>query len=161
MVELIVIAAPGHPKEANHLILRELVTQEGHSSILLTVPATLENKIRRATIYIRGSKTDMVLLEHSGESWDRHLPQTITDTLKSGGPPLLAFSLDKLGLYWISNTTESFGDKEANLPMEPGASAMLGSQLGRGLLPWILSTLLLLIILSLSHWVHMTGKRGV
>ncbi len=160
LIELIVIDAPGHRGKETHLMLRELETQNGLRSLLLAAPDTLEDRLRRITIYVRGTSADTVLLEQRGKLLERHLPQAIQSASNVGSfgdLQLLAYPLERLGHYWISSANASGTSSEP--PIEPTASALLGGGVSRGLLPWGLSGLLLIVIMSLSHWVHAAEKR--
>ena len=163
-IELIVIDAPDHRSNEAHLMLRELETKNGLRSLLLTASDTLEDHLRRITIYVRETNDKTVLLEQRGETWEHHIPQTIqatSDIETFGDRQLLAFPLERLGFYWISHSNSAGVNQSINPPLEPTASALLGGDIRRGLLPWGLSGLLLIVIMSLSHWVHTAENRGV
>ncbi len=159
-IELIVINAPDYREKETHLMLRELKTQNGIRSLLFTASETLDEHLRRITIYSRETDSEIVLLERHGESWKYHTPQTIQSTahIKAvGDKQLFAFPLDRLGLYWVSSSLDI--KTGTYPPLEPTASALLGGRVNSGLLPWGASILLLIIIMSLSHWVYLSENR--
>ena len=163
MIELIVIDALDYWGKAANLILRELETQNGLRSVLLASSDALENHLRRVTIYTRGTNTDMVLLEQRGETWQHHTSQMMkytSDIEGLGDLKLLAYPLQRLGLYWMPNPSSPVENRNIRPPLEPTASALLGGDISRGLLPWFLSGLLLIVIMSLSHWVHAIENRS-
>lgn len=102
-IELITVCAPGC--DDGHLILRELEHSDGRRSLLLSAPAPLVKKTRRAMIYIKHPSKNLVLLEYAGGSWQQRRPQPFRVAAQAhyGTPQkdLLAFSVDGLGLYWL------------------------------------------------------------
>jgi len=156
-IALIIIDAPTLQNTASHIILRELNTSEGVRSLLLSASDTLKSHLRRVTIYIKDENSNMVLLEQHGEAKKRHLPQVIQSTEIHNSPvnhTLLAFSLKRFGLYWISAVNTSGKNNTLKPPIESTARTFLGGGISRGLLPWGLSALALIIVMSLSYWVH-------
>jgi hypothetical protein len=100
----------------------------------------------------------MVLLEYVKGEWKTRLPYSLhteaeehPDSLQQ---QLLAFSVEELGFYWllprdaVSRFTPTF---HAN---EPSASRLLGGGMYRGLLPWVWSVVVVVVIWSLSSWIH-------
>jgi hypothetical protein len=162
VIERIVIDAPGKAATASTILIRQLETSDGLSTVLLSAPGSLEQVLRRLTVYIKKTTPDVVLLENKDDRWIIHRPQSMyvtDDTAQSRKKEILAFALDHLGLFWVVSSEGALGAVSDQLPSEPTADALLGGDIWRGFLPWILSGLLLLLVMSMSTMMHVVDKK--
>lgn len=135
-IALITVYAPGC--EGGHLILRELQRPDGGRSLLLSAPASLLSKTRRATIYVKYPSKNLVLLEYVEGNWKQRRPQPFRVAAENspGGlqSDLLAFSVEGLGFYWLVEDKELDVSMTSLLSPNPSASQLLGGGFSRGLL---------------------------
>jgi hypothetical protein len=163
LIKLITIYAPGC--DSSHLIIREIELPDGGKSLLLSAPSSLLDKTLRATIYVKHTSTDLVLLEYIRDRWERRKPQllSITGTVDSKGASqdtLLAFPVEGIGSYWLLENNAS--DLVISPPTSKAVSASSSpwtDRIYRGLLPWGWSILLLVVGWTISHWIHKTERQ--
>lgn len=164
VIDLITVYAPG--MDSGHLILRELELPDGKRSILLSAPNSLMEKTLRATIYMKASSRNSVLLEHVGGKWEHSHPVQLSlaseNSHEAAHRDLLAYPVKGIGLYCLSesNSSELVGPLE--VPADTSASRALGGSVTRGFLPWVSAALLLLIGWAISYCLHIFERaKGV
>ena len=159
LVEMITLYAPG--LDQGHLILRELLTREGKQTLLLTAPDAVMTHVQRATLYTRGLRENLVLLENVNGVWEKRLPQAlVVASIREGGTStqtLRAFSVKALGFYWLLEpaTATSF---VSHTPETTSARTLMGGGVTWGLLPSIFGIVLFMVFGALSRWIHKTPK---
>ena len=155
-IELITVYAPGC--DEGHLIFRELKAPDGTTHLLFSAPASLMMKILRATIYLKGYRKNLTLLEHVGGVWKRRRPQKVHVSTNSDGDipqdTLLAFSVGGLGLFSLQEKDLPVHTASPLVSHQMSASSLLGGGISRGLLPLGFSIILLAGCWVLSRWVH-------
>lgn len=104
-IELITIFAPNGL--GNHIILRELESKDGGKTFLFSAPMPVENHVRRLTVFFQKSHGPVVLLNFRENQWELIQPQLVPHTPPSISLPskkeFLAFTINKLGLFWLGN----------------------------------------------------------
>jgi hypothetical protein len=156
LVKLIAIYAPG--VNSGHLILRELKTSEGNQSFLLTAPDKIMNSTRRVTLYLSNAPPNIVLFEQIGNTWEKHLPQTLPlgfgNRLSTSSKKLTAFSAKKMGFYWFMESQYPNSFKISHIPQQTSAQSLMEGSIGWGLFPLVCSILILTAGWSLSRKIH-------
>ncbi len=158
-VEMITLHAPG--LDDGHLILRELLTQEGQQTLLLTAPEKVITHIDRVTLYTRGLEEHIALYEHIDGEWVKHLPQPmLIDLPKEDGTSehsLRAFSVKNLGFYWLLNPSMATElQTQSSDAISP--RTLMGGKVIPGILPSIFGILLFMVCGVLSRHIHKTAK---
>lgn len=162
-IKLITVYAPGVDK--SHLILREVKLPDGRSSLFFGAPNKLSRKTLRATIYMKHSSLNLVLLENVEGRWIERRPQAIpiTENVRSETlqDVIVAFSVDKLGSYWVLEGHSQTLGQISSISQKQSASSLLGGGYMRGILPWAGAFLLLGIGWTLSRWTHSIERNRV
>ena len=155
-VPLITILAPG--ADGSHLILRLLEVSDGKRSLLLSAPSFLSKKLQRATIYVNHGSKDLILLKRIDKKWKIRNPQPVKvaepEGFHIGESKLLAFSIKKFGMFWLIESDMLKVPKSSNIILVSSASSLVGGGFSRGLLPWFLAVLILILALSISQVIH-------
>jgi hypothetical protein len=159
LVEMITLYAPG--LDQGHLILRELLTREGKQTLLLTAPDAVMTHVQRATLYTRGLRENLVLLENVNGVWEKRLPQSFVIESPIAGAvsaqTLRAFSVQTLGFYWLLEPAAA-RSVISHAPEATSARTLMGGKLIWGLLPSIFGILLFILLGTLSRYIHRTEK---
>ncbi len=161
LVAMITLYAPG--LSHGHLILRELMTQEGDLTLLLTAPDSVTTRVQRVTIYTRGLQENVVLFESVNGVWEKRLPQSLIINSSADGDmstqTLRAFSLRKLGFYWLLESSSATSPSVFSHNFEATSARMLlGGKFMQGLLPSIFGVMFLLLFGILSWYIHKNAK---
>ncbi len=161
LVKMITLYAPS--LNQGHLILRELLTSEGHQTLLLTAPDAVKAQIQRITLYTRGLPDEIVLFENINGVWQKRLPQQfVTESLQAGTEStqvVKAFSIETLGFYWLRKSTAG-RPASSHASEATSAKALMGGKLTWGLLPTVLGILFFVLFGTLSRYIHKTEKLG-
>jgi hypothetical protein len=160
-VALITVFAPG--ADSSHLILRVLEVSDKKRSLLLNAPSSLSEKLQRATIYVNHGSKDLILLESQDENWKIGNPQPVKVAKLKGfhvdESELLAFSIKKFGMYWLMESDMLGLPESSHITQVSSASSLVGGGLSRGLLPWLLAVIILILGFSISQVVHKLDRR--
>ena len=155
-VQMITAYAPGI--DEGHLILRELTTKNAGRLLLLSAPKSLQENIRRVTIYLKHHNDHLALYEYEEDEWNYRRPYLIQQVAEGGdgvGPQnIMAFTVKKLGLFWLAEERFSGLPISTKVPREISASALLGGGISRGILPWTWALLLLFVAWTLSRRIY-------
>lgn len=160
-IEWITIYAP--ETEGGSLILRELRHREKGMMVLLSAPAPLTEKVRRATLFVRDRSKNLTLLEWVEGQWTKREPQPVpvaSDVFPSGEGDLLAFSVSGLGSYrLVPEALAGSVVAESDGP-DGWPNQLFGGGALRAFSTWIWALLLLVIGWILSNWTHWMERRG-
>lgn len=158
-IKLVTVFAPGSGK--GHVILREITLADGKKSFYLSAPDSLIKKVKRATIYFKHQADESVLYEYIRGEWKERKPTLISisnkDNEKHNREYLLAFSVEQLGLYWLS---EGNAVNTASLHY-PSANMLFGGSIYRGLLSWTWAIIFLVIGAIISFLAHKINRYRI
>ena len=155
-IELIAVYAPGC--DEGHLIFRELEISDGKTFFSFSAPASLLKKSVRATIHVKDYSKDLVLLEYAQGSWKERKPLRFSVATDDGHEELLAFSVEGLGLYCLLERDSSVSSASSIISNDTSANSLLGGGVYRGLLPLILSVVVLVVCWAVSRLVYRTEQ---
>lgn len=161
-IEWITVHAP--KAEGGSLILRELHFPEKGTIFLLSAPASLTEKVRRATLFVRDRSKNLTLLEWVEGQWTKRKPQPVpvaSDAFPSGDEgELLAFSVSGLGSYrLVPEALAGLIVAESDGP-NGWPNQLFGGGALKAFSTWIWALLLLVIGWILSGWMHRMERRG-
>jgi len=158
-IKLVTVFAPGSGK--GHIVLREITLADGKKSFYLSAPDSLIKKVRRATIYFEHQSNDAVLYEYIRGEWKERKPTLISisnkDNEKHNREYLLAFSVERLGLYWLF---EGNAVNAASLHY-PSANMLFGGSIYRGLFSWTWAIIFLAIGATVSFLAHIINRDKI
>ena len=159
LVTMITLYAPGLSR--GHLILRELLTQEGKLTLLLTAPDSVMTHVQRVTLYTRGLHENIVLFENVNGVWEKRLPQhLVIDSPIAGdmsSQTLRVFSLQNLGFYWLLESAAVPFDI-SHFPEVTSAKMLMGGKLLWGFLPSVFGIMFFILFGALSRYIHKTTQ---
>ena len=161
-VVLISIHAPN--VSTGHVLLREIRHSPNEVSLLLISPPALESAVQRATIFIKKNKPSLALWEWIDGEWQARAPMRIHVAENRFGASteqteILAFSVDKLGLYFLSEADSLNPLGLRPPPWNLDASSLLGGDIFRGLLPGLSALFAVVAGVLLSVCWHHREKR--
>lgn len=161
-IELIMVQAP--EASSGSLILRELNLPEKGRLLHLSAPASLAEKARRVTIFVRDPSKNLVLLEWVEGQWKEREPQPVPiaseEFLLRREGQLLAFSVSGFGSYWLVPDA-LVGPVIAESEGPDGwPSRLFGGGIVRAFSTWIWALVLLAIGWILSGWTHRMERRN-
>lgn len=153
VIELITIYA--EDIDDSHLILREINLPGNRKSLFFSAPPMLSKKVKRATFYVNQNYSDFLIYHQVDGAWEPIEAQEFK--ISENGhlsKTMYAFSVNKLGLYWVVNrdTLKLSANETQMLSHKP--SSLLGGSVSRSLFAFQCSILLLILIWSISRWVH-------
>ncbi len=158
-IELITIFAPNGT--GKHLILRELETKDGGKTYLFSAPITVESHVRRLTIFSPKNNKPVVLLNYENNQWELIKAQLVPHTPPSIHLPsnteFLAFTTNKLGLFWLGNPY--FLKQEINAEAHPTQGQAFLGDLTTGFSSWALALIILGLGWMISAVVHAQEHR--
>ncbi len=160
-IRLVTVYAPG--SKGDHIILRDITFPDGKTSILLSAPDSFMKKVRRATIYVKHKSRDLMLYNLSGEKWQERKPISVTLNMTDGNEKnedyLLAFTIDRLGLYWMLEGNAINVVTSPVLLDYPSASMLFGGSISRGLLPWTWAIAFFIIGATISFLAYLKDRN--
>jgi hypothetical protein len=156
VLKFLTVYAPG--ADSGHIIFRELNTLDGRRSFLLTAPDDLMEKIQRMTLFVQSTSDAVELYEQGDGHWRNHLPQSlrVANTTEHRGETqdLLAFSVEKPGFFWVTDSLSPPLTKASFVPQNPSAKSLMGGSMLWGFSVWTASIILLAIAWFISCRLH-------
>ena len=154
-IKRISVSAPNLKR--SHVILRELETQDGRRSILLTAPENLRANTQEVILHITDAQ-GLALFEQTNEGWEKHLPHPLD--LNNEKERLLfyegvtIFSPRHLGFYWLVDSASSFTPEVSYFTQGPSAKSLMQGSILWGFFPIIAAISFLAGAWGVSHWIH-------